>query len=34
MEFHKEALTGVRTALTVCAPDLDHNQADDIEPWF
>jgi hypothetical protein len=28
--FRAQALTGVRTALIVCAPDLDHNQADDI----
>jgi AcrR family transcriptional regulator len=28
--FRAQALTGVRTALTVCAPDLDDNLADDI----
>jgi hypothetical protein len=28
--FRAQALTGVRTALTICAPDLDDNQASDI----
>jgi hypothetical protein len=28
--FRAQALTGVRTALTICAPDLDDNQADDV----
>ncbi len=28
--FRAQALTGVRTALTICAPDLDDNEADDI----
>jgi AcrR family transcriptional regulator len=28
--FRAQALTGVRTALTICAPDLDDNEANDI----
>jgi AcrR family transcriptional regulator len=28
--FRAQALTGVRKALTICAPDLDDNQADDV----
>jgi hypothetical protein len=28
--FRAQALAGVRTALTVCAPDLDDNLADDV----
>src|SRR5258708_27412770 len=28
--FRAQALTGVRTALTICAPDLDDNEVDDI----
>jgi hypothetical protein len=28
--FRAQALTGVRTALTICTSDLDDNQADDI----
>jgi hypothetical protein len=28
--FRAQALAGVRTALTVCAPDLDGNLADDV----
>jgi AcrR family transcriptional regulator len=28
--FRAQALAGVRTALTICAPDLDDNQADDV----
>jgi AcrR family transcriptional regulator len=28
--FRAQALTGIRTALVICAPDLDDNQASDI----
>jgi AcrR family transcriptional regulator len=28
--FRAQALTGVRTALTICAPDLDDSEADDV----
>jgi len=28
--FRAQAITGVRTAITICAPDLDDNEADDI----
>ena len=28
--FRAQALTGVRTALTVCAPDLDDNLVNDV----
>ena len=28
--FRAQALTGVRTAITICAPHLDDNEADDI----
>jgi AcrR family transcriptional regulator len=28
--FRAQALTGVRMAITICAPDLDDNEADDV----
>jgi hypothetical protein len=30
ISFRPQALKGVRTALTICAPDLDDKEADDV----